>query len=360
MLKDAPAYGAEVSFAYLTGRGTESFLYDYTKDLELDGSKPLTLLNHLGGNPILAAVARQKTSPEAYKTLVKGMKTLYGHAEDVLLGKLEKEQREVYEKVSKEVFPLLKRLDEVTGTMFLPALADGQIGFLLDGKWKSKQWQKDLPPLPNAMPLPELAIVLGVSDADLLRKAMSAYRKLVNDAIAKARELIPRADIPDFQVPEPETREGKGGDLYSYPLPPQWGVDPQVVPTAGLSKKVAVLTLSHAGAERVLESKPLAVKGGPLADLDKPRAAAAYLDWPALVDLLAPWAETALMMVPAQQLAPGAPDEESAKKAQMAILGQVRTVIRVLKVIRGSTSSTAFEGGAWVTHGETIIRDLDE
>jgi hypothetical protein len=357
MLKEAPTYGPEVSFAYLTGRGTESWSYDYTKEQELDGSKPLTLLNHLGGNPLLAAVWRQKTNPETYKQFVAVLEKFYGHAEDILLAKLEKEPREVYEKYSKEVFPFLKRLDEITGTLLLPALADGQIGFVLDAKWKSRQWQKDLPPLPSALPLPEPAIVPGVSDADLLRKAMSSYRTLVNDAIAKARELIPQADIPDIQVPEPESKESKGGGLYYYPLPPQLGVDPQVVPTAGLSRKVAVLTLSHAAAERVLQEKPLAVKGGPLADLKAPRATAAYLDWPAVVDTFAPWVEMVVMLAPVRDFAPGARDEESAKKD---VLGQLRTVIRVLKVVRGSTSSTVLQDGVWVTHGETAIRDLEE
>ncbi len=360
LLKEIPTYGAEVSYVCLGGRGIESFQYDYTKGLDLDGSKPLTLLNHLGGNPLLAALGRGKASPDGYKSVVHWLKVLYGDAEDVLLGKLEKEQREVYEKYSREIFPLLNRLDEVTGTMLLPALADGQVGFVLDAKWKSKQWSKDMPPLPNAMPLPEPALVLGVSDAELLRKAMSGYRTLVNDTIAKARDLFPQLGIPDLQVPLPESKEGQGGSLYYYPLPEQWGVDSQVVPTAGLSKRVAVLTLSHAQAERILENKPLAAKGGPLADLKKPRASAAYLDWPALVDTFAPWVEMGLMVVPPQQLAPGAPDEQSARKAQMAILGQVRTVVRVLKVIRGSTSSTVHQDGAWVTHGETVIRDLDE
>jgi hypothetical protein len=358
MLKEAPTYGAEVSFAYLTGRGIESWSYDYTKELSLDGSRPLTLLNHLGGNPIFAAVARQKSSPEGYQGFVKWIKVFYGHAAEVLLAKLEKEQREVYEKYSKEIFPFLKRLDEINGKMLLPALADGQLGFVLDAKWKSKQWHQALPELPVPLPLPEVAVVLGVSDADLLRKAMSSYRTLFNDAIAKARELVPQADIPDIQVPEPESKETRVGNLFYYPLPPLVGVDPQVVPTAGLSKKVAVLTLSHAAAERILQSKPLEVKGDPLADLKKPRASASYFNCPALVDTLAPWAEMGVTMIVAQQLR--TPDEESAKKAQMEMLAQLRTVLRVLKVFRGSSSSTAQEDGVWVTHGETVIRDLEE
>ena len=73
--------------------------------------------------------------------------------------------------------PLFKRLDQVTGTMLLPALADGQVGFVIDAKWTSKQWIKAIPPTEKALPLPEFGIVLGVSNAEQLRKAMTDYRE---------------------------------------------------------------------------------------------------------------------------------------------------------------------------------------
>jgi hypothetical protein len=359
LLKDLPQYGAEVQFCYLTDRGYESYGYDHTKNRELDGSRPLTLLHHLGGNPLLAAVMRQKTaSPENYRAAIKLIKAIYGDVEEVVLGKLENEQRAIYQKYSKEIFPLLKRLDEITGTMLLPALADGQWGFVLDGQWASKQWHQAMPPLPQALPLPEPALVLGVSDAGLLRKAVQSYRALVNDAIAKARELAPKDQIPDFQVPEPESKEGKGGNLFFYPFPREWGVDAQVVPTAGLSEKVAVLTLSHALAERILEDKPLRVKDGPLADLMKPRASAGYLDWPAMVDTFVPWIEMGVTMSGVERALP--PGEGGAQATKEDVLKQVRTVIRVLKVLRTSTSSTSLEDDVWVTHGETVFRDLEE
>ncbi len=357
MLKGSPQYGAAVQVCWLTDRGYESYGYDHTKNLEVDGSKPLTLLHHLGGNPLLAGVVRQKASPEEYRTVVKLFKAIYNDAEDVVLAKLEKEQREAYEKYSKEIFPLLKRLDEITGTMLLPALADGQWGFVLDGKWTSKKWHEAMPPLPVALPLPEPAVVLGVSDADLLRKAMSSYRTLVNDAIAKARELAPQAQIPDIQVPEPEAAKGKNGTLFSYALPRQWGVDPQVLPTAGLAEKVAVLTLSHALADQILADKPLAIKEGPLADLKKPRASAGYLDWPAVVNTFTPWIEMGVTLSGVER---GLPQEGGKPPTKEDVLKQVRTVLRVLKCLRTSTSSTSQEDGVWVTHGETFFHDLDE
>src|SRR5262249_52019085 len=49
-----PVPGADVSFSMLVDRGIESYRYDWSQNVELDGSKPLTLLDHVGGNPLLA------------------------------------------------------------------------------------------------------------------------------------------------------------------------------------------------------------------------------------------------------------------------------------------------------------------
>jgi hypothetical protein len=57
---------------------------------------------------------------------------------------------------------------------------------------------------------------------------------------------------------------------------------------------------------------------------------------------------------------PGAGDEEGARKAKEDLLKQVRVVLRVLKSFRGSASATYREDGVWVTHGETVIRDLGD
>ena len=57
----APSVGAAMSFSFLTDRGYEGYDYDYGKHPGLDGSKPLTLLDHLGGTPLLAVVHAAKS-----------------------------------------------------------------------------------------------------------------------------------------------------------------------------------------------------------------------------------------------------------------------------------------------------------
>jgi hypothetical protein len=359
MSKETVTPGAAVEFTHLTKRGYESFQYDYTKESTLDDSKPLTILDHLGGGPILAAAAREKTSPEDYTRMVKWLKVFYGHADAILQEKLPADQKEKYQKVTREVLPLLERLDDITGKMLIPALADGQAAFVLDAKWTSKHWHKSMK-LPQAMPLPEVALVLGVSDAALLKKAAAGYREVLNDAVVKLRELAPKKeDVPEFKIPQPKSRSIKAGEtdagLFWYPMPDDAGVDPQVAPTAGLSERFLVLTLSNGMAERLLASDPLKVDGGPLAR--KGIAATTYLNFPALLDAAQPWVEGVWVL----QVGPPVPGEVEAPKPvapNKEVVEQIRTGFRILKTFRGATSATYREGDAWVTHSEIIFRDL--
>ncbi len=351
MKSNMPEPGASLSFSYLSERGYEGYAYNYGPAPQLDGSKPLTLLNHVGGDPILAAVGRSKGALDQYLMMSKWIKTAYGHAEPLIADKLNKEQKEKYEQVSKAVLPLLKRFDEITGKMLLPALADGQAGFVVDGKWKSKQWHKDIPTSDKALPMLEFGVIVGVSDAELLEKAMKSYRKVVEDALAKARELAPPGEVPPIKIPDPEVKMVKNDKLYLFHLPMEWKLDPQVAPTAGLSTQVGVLALSSGHAERLLTSNPLKLEGGPLADPKRPLAGAAYFNWPAFVEVAKPWI---LFGVEKSGIARMF-GEGAETKAEF--LKQVRTVLDTLKVFRISTSATYIEDGVLITHSEMVIRD---
>ena len=145
--------------------------------------------------------------------LVKWLKVGNGYLEEFVVPNLKGEEKEKFEKFSKAMQPLLKRLDEATGKMLLPALADGQVAFVLDAKLTSKQWIQQMPKSDKPLPMLEPAVVAGVSDAALLEKAIGEYRAIVNEFIAKLRELEPKADIPDFKIPEPDIRKVAAGKI---------------------------------------------------------------------------------------------------------------------------------------------------
>jgi hypothetical protein len=134
--------------------------------------------------------------------------------------------------------------------------------------------------------------------------------------------------------------------IYSYPLPPEIGLDKNVVPNAGLSEDVAVLSLSVAHTERLLGKTPLAI-GGVLAKADRPLVAAVWLNWPGLLEAASPWIDYGLGRT---DLGPD----------RAAVVGQIHVVLDVLKCCRGVTVESYLEDDYLVTHSLLEIRDVEE
>jgi hypothetical protein len=354
--KGVPELGASLAFEFMTETGYEGFSYDYAKHDAAKGAR-LKLLDHFGGNPIFAAGFGTKIDGKGYATFVKWLKVFHAHAEDIFLSHpdVDKEVKDQYEKVAKDVFPLLRRLDETTSTLLLPALKDASFGLVVDAKWKSKQWVKDAPPLPQAMPMLEVGLVLSLADAAKFQQAMKAYRTTLNEIFEKAGEAAGKDNVRDFRLPVPEQEKGKAATYYFYKIPEDAGIDKQFRPTAGVSKKVAALTLSKAHTQRLLKSTPLAVTSGPLVEHKKDLIAGCYFNNLAFIDAVSPWVEFGVMAAVVQ--AAGEEDGAAAKKKAAEYLKQVRVALDVLKVFQSYSSATYLEGGVLVTHRETIIKD---
>ncbi|MEE9603922.1 MAG: hypothetical protein V3V75_11490 [Thermoguttaceae bacterium] len=356
-----PEPGAALAFSFLTERGVEGYTYNWTENLQLDGSKPLELLNHVGGNPLLAIVARGKYDPGQYDMLVKWIKVGCGYFEELGLPNIPKGDRKEVEEVLAKIKPLASRLDVVTRTMLIPALADGQVALVVDAKLTSKQFHTVMPPSEEPMPMIEPAIVIGVSDAGLLRKACGEY-VVVIDGVLEVLGEIKDSELPEglevlgetedsegLKVPPPQVAETSAGTIFSYPLPAELGLDAKILPNAGLSESVAVLSISKEHTQRLLQSTPLKV-GGLLAGSNRDLAMAVVFDWAGLVEAATPWVDMAVAMATA---------EASVGTDTSELVDQVQTVLEVLKVLRTITSETRVEGDVTVTHTLTEIRDIE-
>ena len=88
-----PEAGATMGLSFLTDRGIEGYQYAWGSHGPLDGSKPLGLLEHVGGNPLLGLVARQKVDVKDYDLMVKWAKTAYGYFHDFGLPLMKDDER---------------------------------------------------------------------------------------------------------------------------------------------------------------------------------------------------------------------------------------------------------------------------
>ena len=99
--------GAASSLGFLTASGMESYDYDWSEHPELDSSKPLDLLKHVGGNPIAVLVGRSKVSPEGYDLLVKWIGIGYRYFEEYGFPQMKPQASgPEFDKVSAQVKPL--------------------------------------------------------------------------------------------------------------------------------------------------------------------------------------------------------------------------------------------------------------
>jgi hypothetical protein len=346
--KFVPEPGAMFAFSFLAPGGSEGYSYDWCAHPELDASKPLALLEHVGGGPLIAAVNRAKVSSEAYELFVKAINVGYRYTEKYAVPKLPSAERAKFDRLMQGVRPLLAEADDTTRHMLLPALADGQIGLVVDAKLTSKQYIAKLPATPEPLPMIEPALVFGVSDAPLLERAMARYWKIANGLLDAARKIDEGKVPADFRIPPATRQKLPQGTMYAYPLPKAWGVDAKILPNAGLAEHVAVLTVSQGHTERLLRAGPANI-GGRTLPSDRPLAAAGGVNFAGLIDAVIPWVDFAFDKMAEEQTST---EIESAHQ-------QVRTVLDVLKVFRSMTFETYREEGALVTHSRADVKDVD-
>jgi hypothetical protein len=234
-------------------------------------------------------------------------------------------------------------------------LKDGQAGFVLDAQIASKQWHKEMPASAQALPMAELALVMGISDAALFKKAMSEYRAIADEAVAEIRKQHPEAIPADYKIPSPASETTQGGTVYTYKLPSEAGLDAQLAPAGGVGERVAVFATSPRLAAKVLAGAPLASQGLIGSASGKPCATLVYFNWRGLVDAATPWVEFAI-----RENGPGAQGADAAEDpAQISdILSQVRTGLEILKCWKSTEAVTTIEDGVTVTHSVTTFEDV--
>ncbi len=338
-----PQGGAASAFSFLTERGYEGYTYSWGENKKLDGSQPLTILNHLGGDPLMFAAGRQKYAPETYTKIAKWLGRGIYYGETIGLEQLGPEDREFYQRLRRDLAPLITKCDQVTRDKLIPAFRDGQAALVVDAKTSSVQWHERMPAADQPLPILECALVYGVSDPNLLREAAGDYFRIGQQILDVLHAAEP-ARIPEIVLPAPESREVPGGQTYYYLLPAQLGLDKQISPNAGLSNNILVFSVIPKLTVRLLSATPL-VAAGPLAEHRGDEVAAAFkCSVAGLIDAVTPWIDYGIRV--------------SGDNVEEDVREQIRVGLTVAKCLRGVSAVTYLEGDAWVTHYETELQDV--
>ena len=203
--KYMPQPGDLASVTFLTDRGYEGFRYQDGPPPMVDSSKPLTILDHAGGDPMVVVATRSKEDAEGYQRAIEWVKRIAGHIEEIAEAKADPDDWARYLQYRERGLELLRRLDQATREHIIPAFEDGQSAVVMDVSAKSQRWIKQMPESPKPLPMLEIALVATVSDAEHLRQGVVEYFDVAREAITLLREINPE-DVPKFELPEPETR----------------------------------------------------------------------------------------------------------------------------------------------------------
>jgi hypothetical protein len=334
-----------------------------------DSTKELTLLDHVGGSPLLFVAGRSKESPEDYEQAVQWVKRIGVQVEKIVESKAPAEDWARYQQYRDRGLELLKRLDRANREHLIPALADGQSALVVDTAAQSTRWVRQMPESPNPLPMLELAFVAGVSDAEHLRQGIVEIIDVAEDALAMAREFNPD-EVPEFEVPDPEKRELEGGGtVFVYSLPEEWGLDTKVAVNAGLTDTTVVASWSPETTQRLLEKTDLDVDTS--LDLDRPAAVVAHFQFAKLINSIKPWLDYGFAVATGQlkveeedgddtESENEANNEQAAIAMQLGfIIPQVQQFLQVSTALQSFSSVTYEDNGLWITHSEVHVKDVE-
>ena len=350
-----PKPGAVAAVKFMTDRGYEHYAYNWGEiPKQLDASQPLTLIDHVGEDSLGWFVARGKQSLEGYDQMVSWGKRIFTHIEEIAEAKSPVDDWQEYQEVRQKVMPLLRKINNANRTMLIPGMADGQSALVFEATIADQEWCLFMPAAQNALPLPTLAMVMGVSDKALVKNGLGEYLDVAQQAIDLAHEASPN-EVPAFAIPAPTETSSKTGTIYAYELPEAFGASDRLAPNAGLNDSVLVLSVLPELSAKLLDGSRPALDG-PVSDFSRPLLSASHFKFAKFLDACQPWIDYGIQIAIEQQ------SEEAASIVGMVgfVKPQVDQFIEVLKVFDSYTGVTYREDDAWVTHGEIRIIDLED
>ncbi len=359
-----PEPGAIMSFAFLTNAGYEGYIENWTKGTRLNGSEPLSILQHAGGDPLLVVAGNHKRmeSNLGHKWLGR----LHYYLDKVVFEKrLDKDQLQLYTEFRDAFTPVVNKFSEATTNHWEKAFTDGQSALVVDNKLDPKPiWHLIMPASDKPLPMLEIAVVHPLNDREQLEEALTGYRKAATEGIKRLKEFFadhadevqgllkgPAQALPGLlenaEMPSPQVREVEDGKIL-YPLALQRaGVDSALAPNMGWNGEAFVVSLSPDTTERLLESKPIS---GPLSKAKgKKLAAATYVNVARLVGFFRPWVAYG-MNIAANQSG----DEEIQEFAP-----QIDTLMEIMQCYRQYYSITMKNDESLLTHFRSDFKDLE-
>lgn len=364
-----PRPGSTLTVAYTSNEGIEFATTDNSEPIHADGTKPLTILNHVGHTPIAFWAGRNKGMEELYGSLSKTIAGGYALVEKHLFPAMQPDAQAAMTPFFNKMKPIVKKFDRAVRDLWLPALSEGQSALVVHSRNITGPWSEGAPQAAADLKIPLPALVFGVKDTDQLHAGIKEFRGVYNDGVDAFIETVPFAP-PIEKLSDPKSREFPEGMIYWHVLPKEWGFDKRVAPNYGFGQGFAAFSFVPLDTQEMLGKSKLTLPA-PLDKRNAPLCAAAYVDVPRSIETVGSWLlafeepyayraekirviEDDGTIIEEEKVVPEDDGGAEAKKAMETF----KQILELAKAMPSYASATKVEGKSTVTHGILRIVDL--
>lgn len=343
--------GAHLGYSLMTPEGLDRVSYNWSEHPERDGSQPLTILDHVGGHPILVVAGRKAYRPEVYEFRSKWLTQTWWYINKGVLAFYPEgaNERYIYAAILDQIRPHVIEFDRITRELFVPAFNDGQAALVIDAvdlrDEPNELIKEDFPTYPY---LPQVGVIWGISDREKLVEACDGYRKALNQLLVKASVMSPD-DTDPVVILKPTADEVEGGTLYHQDLKKMIAEGQNeipILPVGVVSDNLAAITSDKNFAMKVLESNKLTIDS-PIENIDQPMSCFSHVDLAKLWNLMEPYAKQGIE----QQLKS---EEINSDEAEIS-----RAMWDVLKQLKSVSSTTVKEDDAWIQRSHIRFGEVE-
>ena len=352
--------GARLGFSYMFDGGIEGYIYNWAENKNFDSSKPLTILKHVGDEPVMVSASREIGGKDRFNMMRKWGGKVYTYATKYgPRGISETDDALMFVQVAGELRSILGDAGDSTENDLLSAIAGQETAFVMDWSNEKKSWHEQMPRSSKALPGPAIGVIVQHNDRSKILKTGAAYYEAVAEILEVVRE-IPDSQISDeFDLYAPDHESADDGDYYMYRLPPQAGLDDDVAFHAYVSDKHLVLGHSLQQTKRLLSGGKAKLDG--VADPSKPAMSVFYYNNNRMMDVVDAWAGYAIEQVKengGQLDLDFDAENDMLEFSEQQLLETWDRVMDVAKCFKGISSRSYAEDGAQVTHYQWRFNDV--
>ena len=307
-----PEYADALAYSFKSSQGIEAYGYDWTPSWLLENAKPLAVASHGGTRPLLLIATRQQWQ-EGVDEIVEGiLDAVPGYVDQLIeAGVIPEDEAEKAQTIVEGVFPILEDMFATMRDKIVPALDGNESLMSITALTTATQLGEDAPPPPEALPLPEIGIVMKLKNQDQFLSGCEDIIQSINSLIDFIREQDEDAVPDELRIPAPDEESLPGdGTRYSYPTSAPAPFD-QFQLQMAINEEVAVLGYSTRQVRDLYQKRPLVARPAWYSP-DKPTAAVGFIDVAGIFRTLRPWVHYGLVSTGAEMDQPLAPGQDGA------------------------------------------------